>query len=520
MASEGFWSRVRRGLGFSERPVPVPPAVASDGATVPVTISKALAASDTGVVPFGFGLDGLQNVLAGLGTSRDKRAYSQYVLPITIDRQTLESAYTSSWLVGKIVDLVADDMTREWVNLGWDGYDADKSNVYLIEEEEARLGTRSRFNEAEKWGRLYGGASILMDIKGDIDWAQPLDVTKVKKGQLQALHVYDRWWCSATGELDYDRQSPDGLGNPNFGLPSYYMVGAPGEPSARVHWTRLLRFEGRRLPRNLFHMRGFWHDSVLQHIIDTVQDYDAMTGGVASMVWEANVDILMVDQVAEILGTAGGDQKIQKLLGLAALSKSINRAMVLDKTQHDYKQKTTQFSGVREILVEFMGIVSGASGIPITKLFGSSAKGLNATGDNDVRNYYDEVRAKQNSDLRPALDRFYQVFLRSTLGAMPKNFRFDFNPLWQTTKLEEAQIAFQQAQADQIYITNGVITPGLAARELKDRGYYRTMELDDVDAAEDLSKDLAEHEATMREVGAEGAQKALEEPAAPKKAAQ
>lgn len=491
MEKPGFWARVGRSLGFGGgRPAAALPA--GDALLAPRALAKALSAAvaDGSVVPFGYGTDGLQNVIAGLGTSRDKRAYSQYVLPIVLDRQTLEAAYTSSWLVGKIVDLVADDMTREWINLAWDGYDTDKSNIQAIEAEEGRLAIRQKFNEGIKWARLYGGAAGVMDIAGQPDWSQPLDPATVKKDQLRAVHIYDRWWCAATGELDYDRAGHDGRGNPNFGLPAYYMIGAPGESQSRVHWSRIIRFEGRRLPRNLFHMRGFWHDSVIQHVIDTVQDYDAMTGGVASMVWEANVDILMIDQLADLLSTANGEQKIQKLLSLAVTQKSINRVMMLDKTQHDYKQKTTQFSGVRDILVEYMGIVSGASGIPITKLFGTSAKGLNATGEGDARSYYDEVRAKQNTDLRPALDRFFQVFMRSTLGAMPKNFRFTFNPLWQTSKKEEADIAYLQAQADEKNIVNGIITSGMAARELKDRGYYRTMEPSDVERAESVANEL------------------------------
>jgi phage-related protein (TIGR01555 family) len=494
MEKAGFWGRLARGLGFGGRAAPRELPGADSLSLAPMTAQRAFAraASDGSVFDFGFGADGLQNVVAGLGTSRDKRAFSQYVLPVILDRQTLEAAYTSSWLVGKGIDLVADDMTREWRSFTWDGYDTAKSNAQMIEAEEARLGVRQKWNEGQKWARLYGGASALLDIAGQADLSQPLIPETIKKGQLRGIHIYDRWWCAATGEIDYDRAGRDGRGNPNFGMPTYYMIGAPGEQSARVHWSRLIRFEGRRLPRNLFFARGFWHDSVLQHVIDTIQDYDAMTGGVASMVWEANVDILMLDKLAELLGTAQGEAKIQKLLTLAVSQKSINRVMLLDKEKHDYKQKTTQFSGVRDILVEYMGIVSGAWGVPITKLFGTSAKGLNATGEHDERNYYDEVRSRQNTDLRPGLDRFDQVFIRSTLGAMPKNYRFDFKPLWLTSKKEEAEIANFQSQADERNIKNGIITAGVAARELKDRGYYRTMEPRDVELAESLAQEMLE----------------------------
>lgn len=429
------------------------------------------------------GLDGLQNVIAGLGSSRDKRAYSQYIVPGVIDRVTLESMYTGSWLPARIVDAVADDMTREWLKLNWDGYDNDTSSIQAVEVEEARLGVRQKFNEALKWARLYGGGVIIMDIAGDTDWSIPLRPETVKKGGLQALHVYDRWWCSATGQLDYNR------GSQNFGLPEFYMIGAPGETSARVHWSRVIRFDGRHVPKNVWLQRGFWHDSVLQHIIDTIQDFDATKGGIASMVWEANVDILLIEELAEMLGTAGGEQKIQKLMQLAMTSKSFNRVLMLDKNQHDYKQKTTQFSGVVDVFREFISEICGAAEIPPLRLFGTAPKGLAASGDNEMRSYYDTVKAKQTTDIRPGAERFYQVFMRSAVGAVPRNFRINFNPLWQLSDLDRSTMNKTQAETDQIYWNMGVLNEGSIARELKDRDTYRTMESADVQLAEELAKE-------------------------------
>jgi len=40
-----------------------------------------------------------------------------------------------------------------------------------------------------------------------------------------------------------------------------------------------------------------------------------------------------------------------------------------------------------------MQLASGAADIPMTRLLGQSPAGMNATGDGDMRNYYDRIEA-------------------------------------------------------------------------------------------------------------------------------
>jgi hypothetical protein len=57
--------------------------------------------------------DRLTNLMSGMGTSIDRRTAASYVFnPVTPEQA--EAAYRSSWLVSKIVDIPALDMTREW----------------------------------------------------------------------------------------------------------------------------------------------------------------------------------------------------------------------------------------------------------------------------------------------------------------------------------------------------------------------------------------------------------------------
>ncbi len=465
-----------KALAFSKRPIGAESAGPKPAPRVP--------ARDT------FTADALQNLVAGLMTGADKRTFNAYPITVRLTKQDLENAFRQSWLAKRIVNTVAMDMCREWVALTWDDYDTDDEGAREVEQAEKVFSLRSKVEDAIRWGRLYGGAGIVIGIKGDTDYSKPLILENVRKGSLQFLHMLDRWRLAATGELDLDITSP------NFGYPAYYTVSDIADPRFRVHWTRVVRFGGEPIPWFAWSSNGYWDDSVLQHIIDTIKDYDATLGGIASLVFESNVDIINSPGLSDQLRMPGGEQRVIDRFRLAVLSKSINKTLLLDggnMTQkgEEWHQKSVSFSGLKDVVEKFMINVSGAADIPMTRLFGQSPAGLTATGESDIRNYYDHVAAKQEAMMRPQLERLYQVLIRSTLGDMPENFAFSFNPLWQTSDKEVAEIDKLRADRDHVYITDGVITEELAAKELLDRRTYRTMEQEDVDKVDAMAKEAA-----------------------------
>ncbi len=422
--------------------------------------------------------DGLENVVAGLGTDRDKRSYSVWADPRILTRQELENMYRGSWLAKKIVNAVADDMTREWLHVTFDGEELGTA----IEQAEKRFALKRKTNEALKWSRLYGGAVIIIGTR-DKNLAKPLDVKNVRKGDLRYLHVVDRWRLSSAGSLNRDLESP------NFGMPDSYVL---AESTVQVHHTRVLRFNGEKLPYFAWLRNAMWDDSVLQHVMDSLMNCDTTTQAIATMMFESNVDVVKSEGLADVLARKDGEAVLTKRFQVAALLKSFNRMLLLDGTE-SYEKKQNSFANLDKVIQQFMIDVSGAADIPMTRLFGQSAAGLNATGDNDVRNYYDMVSAKQEAELRPQLEYLYEVLVRSELGHMPDDFRFDFNPLWQLSETEQATVEKTRAERDQVYLNAGVVTEGLVARELKERGTYRNMTDNDIDLAEELAKPMDEN---------------------------
>lgn len=443
-----------------------------------VTTEKAALAKTNKPVRAG---DGLQNVVTGMGTTQDKRAYTTWSTPRLLSRHELENMYEGSWLAKKIVNIPADDMTREWVHFILDEAnetgDAKNGPQFRIEKAEKRFQVKAKVNEALRWARLYGGSVIVIGTK-DGDLSKPLQVDKVGRGALRYLHVLDRWRISPTGEVDTDLESP------NFGKPSYYQV---AESSVRVHHSRLLKFDGEKIPYFVWLRNGRWHDSSLQHVMDSLLNNDTVSQGIATMLFEANVDVIKHPDLAETLTQEGGDERITKRFQLAAMMKSFNRILLLDKDE-EYDKKQNSFANLDKIWTNFMVDVCGAADIPMTRMFGQSPAGLQSTGEGDLRNYYDMISSKQEGDLRPQLEYLYEILVRSELGHMPEDFRFDFNPLWQMSEKDRSEVEKKRAERDKIYYDMGVLTEGAIARELHETGTYRSLGEEDVKLAEELSE--------------------------------
>ncbi len=128
------------------------------------------------------------------------------------------------------------------------------------------------------------------------------------------------------------------------------------------------------------------------------------------------------------------------------------------------------FSGLSDIYEAFMMDMAGAAEIPATKLFGRSPQGLNATGEADLRNYYDLIAQMQERLLRPALEKLLPIMAVSCWGYVPDDLEIVFEPVMTSSPAERAELV-QKLSADVISAFQaGLISREEAREELKSRG--------------------------------------------------
>lgn len=389
--------------------------------------------------------DTLTNVVAGLFGSKDKLAQDRFGF-FAQDRQQLEAAYRGDWISRKVIDVPPFDMTREWRD-----WQADKPQIAAIEAEEERLGVQQKVNRALRLARLYGGSALVLGI-GDSDPTQPLPA--IEKEGLRYLHVMNRWEITP-GEVDRDVLSP------LFGEPKWYQVASTGK-SLRLHPSRVVRFLGAELPDWQTAGADGWGDSSLQAVMDAIKHAGLATQGVAMLIHEAKLDVIRIPSLSTSLSSKEYASRLVDRFTLANTMKGLVNALVIDK-EEEWDRKQISFAQLPEIMQQYLQIAAGAADIPATRLLGQAPAGLNATGEGDIRNYYDRISAEQRVTLTPNLRRLDEALIMSAIGTRPDEIHFNWAPLWQLSDTEKAAIAYQKAQTAQIEVSSGLVPPQVMA---------------------------------------------------------
>ena len=388
--------------------------------------------------------DRLMNAVANLGTPRDKASSSVYV-PATMTYQELLNAYRGAWLPRKIVDIPALDATRKWRN--WQG-SADE--ITALEAEETRLQYREKVRKAKTAARLFGGSALYIGT-GDANQSLPLDLGRIGRGGLRYLTPLAMRHLTA-GEIERDPVAE------GFGRPRDYTLTTSGRETVTIHPSRLALFYGAEIPGDGEWLGEGWGDSSLIAVMDAVRHADSTSANVASLVFEAKIDVISIPGLSEMLSDARGESALATRLTAAASMKGINGTVVIDG-EESYEQKSASFGTLPEVMDRFYQAVAGAADIPMTRLFGMSPAGLNATGDGDLKNYYDRIQAMQQLELQPAMATLDEALIRSALGTRPPELHYVWASLWQTSEKERADIGKITAETVKVLKESGLF-PG------------------------------------------------------------
>lgn len=398
-------------------------------------------------------LDRLTNVMSGMGTTADRRVYSGYNFTVETPQQ-VESAYRTSWLMRKIVDVPAMDMTRAWRS-----WQADRDLIEKLEKEERRLQLKAKVKRALVLARLWGGGAIMLGVKGQGgDPMQPLNAARVSTGGLEWLHVFARHEITV-GNMISDP------GDPWFGHPERYKITPTNGRSISIHPSRVIAFIGQPAPEgSTMQADWFWGDPLYQSIKSAIQNADLAQDGFAGLIDEAKTDIVKMPGLMEKYSTDEYEDRLIARLQAASMGKSAWRTLLLDG-EEDWQQRQITWAGMPDIITSYLQIVAGAADIPITRLLGQSPKGLQSTGEGEEKDYHAMIEARQDETLTPAFDRIDEFLIPSALGSRPEEIWWRFNPLSRMSPKEAMIVEKDRATTIKLY-SDTALLPSDALAEI------------------------------------------------------
>lgn len=371
-----------------------------------------------------------------------------------LDETALTNFYRSSWVIRKVCDQYAQDMTSQGVEWLIDSKRAD-----YLEKQFRELGIWRQLETAIKWSRLYGGALAMLDFETNdanavVNFAAPF----------RGLRVFTRYETTP----DTSKLIPSGR---HSGEPQTYDI-APALTSERfkVDASRVIRFTGSALPPRIAQSQELWGDSVVQAMADVAQLYNKSTEGVGELMKRCYLRQIGIkgywNSMTDCVGSPDSPTTQNILEGMELINKaqSISGLTVTD-AEDTFSTQQYSFGGIKDVLDQFGQQLAGAADMPLVVIFGMSPAGF-STGDADLANYARSVLSKQESMLREPIALIAKSILCSS-GFNAEDIDFRFSPLIQPS-LQERASAAQVAVSTILQVHDaGLIAPEKALTEIR-----------------------------------------------------
>lgn len=387
------------------------------------------------------------------------------------------------------------------------------------------LDARKAIWTALCYERAYGGAAILIGAQDGKDPSQPLNEDLISS--VDWLNVFSG---GKDGEITAWSYYVD-MKSPKFGQPETYVIRNIGMPVSSslpiagqpipmtgpaktyetqflVHESRLLIFPGNSVSRRARYENRGWGDSVFTRVDEVLSQYNQTWSGVATLMSEFSQAVLKVPGLSAALAgrnTAAGNRPITARAQAIQQTRSLVRMLFIDEKE-EFARDTATVTGIADVLEAFALRLAAAADMPVTLLMGQSPAGMSATGESDIRFFYDRVAAKQKLRLVPQLRRLACLLMRAkdgpTEGEEPEDWQLKCCPLYQMSEKEQADLRYVVAQTDAIYIDKQVLSPEEVAASAYGGAEWTMERAIDADGREEMaakSEEDAQKAAELRE---------------------
>lgn len=357
-------------------------------------------------------------------------------------------------MIRACIQTVADDVSRRWITLDGPAEKVAVLEKLLKDPNYGGLSVKELFHRAVTTTGYMGGAFIFIDT-GDADTELPLAINEFSAELSQGSNVrfvlvdpvnVSPIAYNCTNPLDVDYMVPK----------AWQVLGR------RVHASRMLTFVENQPPMLLRPNYNFLGIPQAQILWDYVVHFNETRISAARLLDKISLLVVQTD-MDEILSSETGVQDFDAKMEFLQRYRDNDSVFVCDKDSEAVTNVQTSIAGCTDIVRQSLELIACINRTPAVKLLGISPSGFNATGESDIKNYYDYIASKQEL-YRDQIQTIINVLQLTQWGYIDPTITFTFNSLSQDDKASKAMTAQTRIGA----LSQLVDRQAISAEELRD----------------------------------------------------
>lgn len=355
-------------------------------------------------------------------------------------------------LIRACIQTVSDDISRKWIKVvGCEDADKLEEITNLLKD----YHVQEKFHKAVTTVGYMGGSFIFIDT-GEEDTSLPLainDLSAELHGEDASVKfvVVDPVNCSP---IEYNCTNPL---RDDYMRPKMWIV-----LGRRVHASRLLTFVENQPPVLLKPNYNFLGIPQSQILWDYVCHFNDCRASTARLLNKISLLVVQTDMDA-VLSDPQGLEIFDAKMQFLERYRNNDSVFVCDKDSESVMNVQTTIAGCTDIVRQALELIACINRTPAVKLLGISPSGFNATGESDIKNYYDYIASKQEL-YREQIQTIINIIQLVNYGYIDPAITFEFEPLSEENKASLAMTAQTKIGA----LTQLVDRQAMSAEELRE----------------------------------------------------
>lgn len=407
------------------------------------------------------------NTLSGPITLSNANNY----VPISLNYILLSYAYMTNGFIRTVVKEPVDDAFRNGFELVTDELDEEEKKMVLrdmrrirsrkeVKQMRGSIGQKVQYNSGQDlqrsdfsaikhtcyWGRLYGGAGMIINV--DQDFRKELREDQIEEDSPLEFIPADRWELVLAQNNLFSDANPCPFG--------YY-----GYP---IHASRVLKFLWNEAPSYIRLRLQGWGMSEVEHCIRPINAFLKFENLLFELMDEAKIDVYKLQNFASTITSGQATNKIRQAMLRVNQIKNFQSGIVLDKND-DYDQKQLSFGGLAELREQGRMDLAASLRFPLNKLFGDSATGFG--GGQDAMENYNAMVMTLREDVRPLVIKAAELRCQKRYGFIPEDLDIKFHPLREMSGVEEEQVLTERSNRTLAWFQAGLMDAKEASQQAK-----------------------------------------------------